>query len=138
MPIFKYFVLVGASLLGLLFVMEAVIGPNPRAPIAMSASLDVLRAMAHHGEPDRPAALAPAPPLPLPIASVDVIRDEPAASDSSTPLASLLNAQASVAAPSAKPAKPLKKKIAARKQSRSLYADNRMPAPFELFPVQSR
>lgn len=67
MPLLKYTLFAGASLLALVFVAERVIAPAPAAAPSPSTSLEVLRKMANHGAVRGFAPLAAAGPfLPMP------------------------------------------------------------------------
>lgn len=160
-PLFKYLALTGMTLLGLIVGIDLWVGQPPAAPAGSSVSLDVLRAMAHHGE-NRRAALASAGPLfPVvaPVASVETsaipASDDRSAKTSEIPSSPVMNAQASMTSPAAamvKPAisksskttiarrtlakaitKPAKNRLVARQTTpRTAFADN-MPrnAPFD-------
>ncbi len=128
MPLLKYTLLVGSSLLALLFVAERVIAPTTAATNA-STSLDVLRKMANHGEVRGFAPLADAGVfLPMPATSpqpvVAVADTKPAVA--AVPPA-LLNAQARVVEAEVidKPLKPVRKTAARKpKPPRSDYVEN--------------
>lgn len=150
MPIFKYFFFIGLSLLGVVLGIDALRSSQPstadQSVVTSSTALDVLKAMAHHGESNRSAIAAAGPLLPFSIpetAAADADRTpvEPAAVSSTAPLPlSTLNAQAHIShGELAKATKPAKKKIASRKpKTRTVYVENTQRSPFDLFgSVQS-
>ena len=129
MPLLKYTLLVGSSLLALMFITERVIAPAPAA-INASTSLDILRKMANHGEVRGFAPLADAGLfLPMPaIASqpVNAVADVSHPPVASAPPA-VLNAQARVAEADVidRPSKPVKKTVARKpKPPRNVYVEN--------------
>lgn len=153
MPIFKYFLLVGLSLLGVIIGYEALMVAQPTSqarPFASTAStsLSVLRAMAHHGEYDRPAIAAAGPLLPFnipatttpdadhtPVASV-----QPTAPVLQSASPSALNARAQISHEAVRPSKSAKKKVAAvrKPRPRAVYVENMQRGAFGFFgAVQS-
>lgn len=168
MPILRYFVFVGLALVGLIFAFEfatvsntssqAVPDQKTAAAATSRSSIDLLRAMSHHGE-TKSASLADAGqllPMPVvtPAASSAITAAPRAAVAEAHPVAapaliaspSALDAQAKIASDDLVKPKPVKKKIAARKpphQNRYVentrrYVENTQRGPFDFFgQVQS-
>lgn len=144
MPLLKYTLLVGCSLLALLFAAERILSPAPATGQSASTSLVVLKKMANHGETRGFAPLADAGVfLPVPIAEVPVpmIADESVSPTSPAQIADVaplaMNAQARALDSDVvkKPSRRIRKKVAERKipQVRDLYVQNVQRAPDGFF-----
>ena len=164
MPILKYFVVVGLALVGLIFAFESLmVSPQASdqkvaAASTSRSSIDLLRAMSHHGE-TKSTSLADAGVMrPMPVAPtaaskvVAEVSDAPAMAPivpapASVAKSSALDAQAKIASaeiltppPAVAKAKPAKKKVAARKPPQNRYPDDARRyveitprGPFEFF-----
>ena len=159
MPLLKFSLFAGASLLALLFVADHVVATSPTTGPSESTSLDVLRKMANHGEARGFAPLADAGtflPMPAPTAQPipsappivtavvpSVIEPTPAekpAINASTNPSAALDAQARVADSEIvdRPARRHKKAAARKpKQPRTYYVENVPRGPFGFFDTQS-
>lgn len=109
MPLLKYTLFAGASLLALVFVAERVIAPAPAAAPNPSTSLEVLRKMANHGAVRGFAPLAAAGPfLPMPAVNPSALLAEaepvavepPVAAVAPQPAAAVAPPRAAAVAPS--------------------------------------
>lgn len=143
MPILKYTLFVGSSLLSLIVAANYMIAPPPAVVQSSSSSLEVLRKMANHGEARGFAPLAyagefhPVPAMqiqPVQIAVEPALIKKPDAAIALSPAA--LDAQARVSESDVidRPARRQKKaSIRKPKQSRTDYVENVRHSPFGFF-----
>lgn len=144
MPILRYTLLVGSSLLALIVAADYMIEPSPVAVASSSSSLEVLKKMANHGESRGFAPLAyagefhPVPAIqvqPVEVAVEPALITKPAAvAIALSP--TTLDAQAHVAESEVidRPARRLKKVASHKpKQARTDYVENVQRGPFGFF-----